>query len=70
MSVVVCGKLSGFVDVERLVIEEGGEFDGNAFAREANMNGGKVLNGGFIPNARPWFNTCCISFFCAPKLTL
>ncbi len=71
MSVVVCGRLSGFVDVERLVIKEGGVFDGDAFACEAIVNGDKVLilNSGFISSARPRFNTCCrMSCFCAPKL--
>ncbi len=58
MSVVVCGKLSGFVNAERLTIEEGGVFEGDAFVREANVNGGMVLNSGTIANAKPSFNTC------------
>ncbi len=57
MIVVVYGKLSGFVNVERLVIEKGGVFEGDAFVREASVDGGKVLHGRFIAYAMPWFNT-------------
>ncbi len=58
MTVVIHGKLSGFVDVEKLVIEKGGVFEGNAFVREASVDGGKLLHGGVIAYSMPWFNAC------------